>query len=396
MKNSSKQNPWPSRLLSVVFAVLVFSFVHYENNSRIQSTSPSNGASITSVEVLTDIPIGIDINQDQYFVSGIPETATIRLEGPQPILTQTLATRNFDIVTPNLNELGPGTHVVQLKAEGMSNQLDYSIMPSEVSVVIEEKMVSEYDVNVEFDTAYLEDGYQAELPQLSQDTVVISGAASTIEQIHQVSVVVVPEEGNITEDFEITLPVLVFDSAGELLNVNIEPSQLNVYIPVEGTQKDLPVALRETGAENSELQYTLEIAQGEPESITVTGEQDVLEGMDNFVVEVDVSGITESTLRTIPLTMPDGVTETTPEELDVVIRVSPVEEEETESGENTESPPDTSEEDPAAEEGTTDESPEDTTEDTEENSTSSTNESNESNGNGSASNQQPNNSSGND
>ncbi|WP_277631204.1 CdaR family protein [Atopococcus tabaci] len=398
MKGSSNKSPWPSRLLSLLFAVLLFSFVHYENNSRVQSTSPSNGASITSVEVLTDIPIGINIDKDRYFVSGIPETATVRLEGPQAILTQTLATRNFEIVTPDLDDLGPGTHVIRLGAEGISNQLDYSIMPSEFPVVIEEKVTKEFDINVEFDTAYLEDGYEAGAPQLSQDTVVISGAASTVEQVNQVAVVVVPEEGNITEDIEATLSILVFDASGELLNVNIEPSQVDVYIPVEGTQKSLPVALRQTGTADPNYEYTLELEQGENESVLVTGEQNLLEDMGNFVVEVDVSGVTESTLRTVPLPVPDGITEVMPEELDVVIRVSPKndgeanndESDETNSSEENAEDTSDSQSNTA---NTADEEPSDTTEN---DTTTNSSVENDSAENGVGSNQQPDSSSEND
>lgn len=398
MKGSSNKSPWPSRLLSLLFAVLLFSFVHYENNSRVQSTSPSNGASITSVEVLTDIPIGINIDKDRYFVSGIPETATVRLEGPQAILTQTLATRNFEIVTPDLDDLGPGTHVIRLGAEGISNQLDYSIMPSEFPVVIEEKVTKEFDINVEFDTAYLEDGYEAGTPQLSQDTVVISGAASTVEQVNQVAVVVVPEEGNITEDIEATLSILVFDASGELLNVNVEPSQVDVYIPVEGTQKSLPVALRQTGTADPNYEYTLELEQGENESVLVTGEQNLLEDMGNFVVEVDVSGVTESTLRTVPLPVPDGITEVMPEELDVVIRVSPKndgeanndESDETNSSEENAEDTSDSQSNTA---NTADEEPSDTTEN---DTTTNSSVENDSAENGVGSNQQPDSSSEND
>lgn len=385
MKNSPENNPWPSRIISLVFALLLFSFVQYENNSRIQSTSPSNGASITSVEVLTDVPIGINIDQDRYFVSGMPETATVRLEGSQAILTQTLATRNFDIETPNLNQLGPGTHEIHLQAEGISDQLNYSIMPSEVTITIEEKVIREFDVNVDFDPSYLEDGYQAGTPQLSNDSVVVTGAASVIDQIDQVTVHVAPESETITEDINMSLPVLVYDAAGELLNVNIEPSEIDVYIPVEGTQKSLPVALRIVGAEDEELDYTVELAQGEPDTVTVTGDQETLESMDNYVLEVDVSGVTESTLRSIPLPAPDGVTEVSPTELDVVIRVS-----QSSASSEVDSEEDTSSE------AENSESQEDTTEQEETNpptDTSETNQTDESNdadqNDGAASNQQP-------
>ena len=194
-------NPWITKLVALIFAITLFSFVALENQSRIRSTSPTDGASITSSEVITNLPIDINIDRDLYFVSGIPETATIRLEGPQAVLTQTLATQSFNIETPDLNQMGPGRHTVQLEAEGLSGQLNYSIMPAELTLEIEEKVIEEHDVRVEFnENAHLADGYTADDPVLSDESVTISGAASTMEQISDVMVVVMPEESDITTD----------------------------------------------------------------------------------------------------------------------------------------------------------------------------------------------------
>lgn len=321
-------NPWITKLVALILSITLFSFVALENQSRIRSTNPTDGASITSSEVITNLPIDINIDRDLYFVSGIPETATIRLEGPQAVLTQTLATQNFDIATPNLNELGPGRHTVRLEAEGLSSQLNYSIMPAELILEIEEKIVEDYEVRVEFnESAHLAEGYTAETPVLSEETVTISGAASTMDMISDVMVVVMPEGSDITEDVDMTLNVLVLDETGDPLNVNISPQQIDVLIPVQGTQRTLPMNLEETGTPHENYEYELEFAQGEPDNITLTGESDVLEELDSFSVGVDVSGITESTIRTIPLNLEEGISESSPSEVDVLIRVSPVEDE---------------------------------------------------------------------
>lgn len=315
-------NPWIIRLIALLLSVVLFSFVSLENQSRIRSTNPTDGASITSSEVVTNLPIDINIDRDNYFVSGIPETATIRLEGPQAVLTQTLATQSYNIVTPDLNALGPGRHTIPLEAEGLSSQLSYSIMPAEVTVDIEQKIVEEHDVRVEFnESAHLEDGYTAGEPLLSNDVVTISGAASTMDMISDVMVIVMPEGSDIVSDIEMTLNVLVVDEAGEPLNVNISPQQIDVLIPVEGTQRTLPIVLEQVGTPREGYEYTLELAQGEPENVIITGESDAIEAFTNFSVQVDISGITESTIRTVPIVLPDGVSESDPEEIDVLIRV---------------------------------------------------------------------------
>lgn len=316
-------NPWFTKIVAVFFSILLFSFVNYENQSRIRSTNPTDGASITSTEVITNVPIDARIDQEQYFISGLPDSATVRLEGPQAVLTQTTATQNFSIVLPDLEELGPGEHTVELEAEGLSSQLNYSIMPSEATITIEEKSVEEHPLTVEFnESAHLAEGYTAGEYEVSAETIRITGAQSTLEEISDVLIMVMPEESDITDDIEMTLNVLVVNETGDLLNVNTDPDQVDIVIPVEGTQRSIPIVLRETGTPDENYEYELEFAQGDPENILVTGETDIIEEMNNFPIDVDISGVTESTVREVPIPLPEGVTETDPEEIEVIIRVS--------------------------------------------------------------------------
>lgn len=85
--------------------------------------------------------------------------------------------------------------------------------------------------------------------------------------------------------------------------------------------------LEEAGTPNENYEYTLEIAQGEPESVTITGESDIIEELNNFVVNVDVSGVTETTIRSIPLDISEGIKKIDPEKLDVLIQANEVESE---------------------------------------------------------------------
>src|SRR5699024_5202462 len=159
---------------------------------------------------------------------------------------------------------------------------------------------------------------------------------------------------NIAEDIEMTLPVLVFDKNGDLLNVNLEPSQVTVTIPVEGTSRNLPLALRQTGEANPEYVYELELLDGERNNVTVNGREEMLKTLENLPVEVDVSGVTESTTRKVRLNPPNGVTIIRPETVEVVIRVKKKTDEDQEEE-------DTSSEESASDDTTEDRKSENTT-----------------------------------
>ena len=317
-------NTWFTRIFSFVLAIGLFFFVNLENQTRFQSTAPTDGASITSTEIITNLPIEVNINTDQYFVSGIPDSATLRLEGPQAIIFQTVATQSYTISTPNLNELGSGEHTVQLQVEGVSESITTSVSPGFINLTIEEKVMGEYELSVIIDEDLdIAEGYELLEPSLSTNVIQLSGAASTMARIDQVVVEVTSSEESINSDLLMSAQVLVLDENGEPLNVNTNPSQVEINAPVVRTTKEVPIVLRE--GTNGVVGYTYEVSLSNAESDTmqVRGEPEAIAELQNFPVTVDLDGITESQVLTIPIQeLPTGIEETNKEEIEIVIDVS--------------------------------------------------------------------------
>ncbi len=317
-------NIWVKRIISLVIAIGLFAFVNYENQMRFSSNEPNNSASLSGSEIITNLPIEVNIDTEQYFVSGIPDSATIRIEGAQAILFQTVATQNFTIATPNLNELGEGSHQVELIAEGLSNELSYSISPSVINLTIENKVVDQYEVAIRIsDTLDLAEGYEILEPTLSNNLVTLSGAASTMQKIDRVIVEVSSNEESIRSDILMLAPVLVLDAEGNPLNVNADPSQIEVLAPVVRTQKEVPIVLREGSGKVAGYSYDIQLSNAEEDSIIVRGESEAIEALSNFPITINFDNITESTLVTIPVgTLPEGIEEVSKEEVEVLIEVS--------------------------------------------------------------------------
>ena len=317
------EHPWVKRIFSLLLALTLFAFVNYENKTRFPSSEPTDGASVRSSEIITNLPIEINIDSDRYFVSGIPDSATLRLEGPQAVLFQTVATQNFTITTPDLNELGEGVHSVELEVEGLSSDLSASISPAVTNLTIEEKQVEEYELSVEMaDDLDLADGYEILDPNLSNDLVNISGAASNMEKIDQVVVEVASDDTEIKSDILISAPVLVLDKEGNLLDVNADPSQVEIHAPVVRTEKEIPIVLKDGKGGSSEFEYEASLSNSESDSITVRGEPEAISDISNFPVTIDFDGVTESTLVTIPVKdLPEGIEEADKDEIEVLIEV---------------------------------------------------------------------------
>lgn len=317
-------NLWFTRIFSLVLAIGLFFFVNLENQTRFQSTAPTDGASITSTEIITNLPIEVNINTDQYFVSGIPDSATLRLEGPQALIFQTVATQSYTVSTPNLNTLGSGEHTVQLQVEGVSESITTSVSPGFINLTIEEKETGEYElsavVDEELDVA---EGYELLEPSLSTNIVQLSGAASTMARIDQVVVEIASSEEGINSDLLMSAQVLVLDENGEPLNVNTNPSQVEINIPVVRTIKEVPIVLREGTNGQVGYNYEVSLSNAESDTVQVRGEPEAIAALQNFPVTVDLSGITESQVITIPIQeLPPGIEEISKEEIEIVIDVT--------------------------------------------------------------------------
>lgn len=313
-------NPWFMKIVALAFAILLFTYVNSSNN-RTQTTSGFDGLSASTTDTIFDVPIVVEIDQDNYYVTGFPETVSVEISGPSSIVLNTKTTKNFDIVATDLDSLGVGTHTIELVAEGLSPQLDYNILPEEVTITIEEKKVETFSVEVEFDDSLIDSGYKAGIPTLNYETVELTGTAATIAQVDEVKVVVNEEEG-VTEDIVQTLPILVSDAQGNELDVNLNPSEVTVNIPVNPTMKEVPIVLNQTGTADSDLNYELGISNQAATTIAVQAENGLLSNLSSYPVDIDVTGITETTTQTIDLPLIEGVTNIDPEKIEVTITVT--------------------------------------------------------------------------
>lgn len=312
---------WFTKLIALAFAILLFTYVNYENNSKLLTTNPLNGVSTSSSKIITNLPIVVDIDQDKYFVSGFPETASIEISGPTNIVSQTIANKAFDITAQNLNELGVGVHTINLVAEGLSSDLNYTITPSEITIEIKEKRVETFKVDVIFDDSKLATGYVAEEPILNYETVEVSGAASTIEKIDSVQAFV-PSSEEIKTDLKKTVSVDALDVNGNQLDVIINPKEVTVSIRVNINSKPLPLKLIETGTPETDYEYELGIEDEKNTLISVTGKPEILDNLSSYPLEIDVTGIKETTTKDVNLPLVDGLSSITPEKIAIRITVN--------------------------------------------------------------------------
>ncbi len=313
-------NPWFMKIIALAFAILLFTYVNSSNN-RVQ-TSGIDGLSASTTDTIFEVPIVVEIDQGNYYVTGFPETVSVEISGPSSIVLNTKTTKNFDVVAADLDNLGVGTHTIELVAEGLSPQLDYKIMPEEVTITIEEKKVETFSVDVEFDDSLINEKFKAGSPSLNYETVELTGTASTIDQVDIVKVVVNKEEEDITEDIVQTLPIVVMDAEGNKLDVELNPKEVTVTIPVTPVLKEVPIVLNQAGTGDANLNYEFGISNQSATTVAIQAEAGLLDSLSSYPVDIDVTDITKTTKQTIELPVLEGVTAIEPEKIEVTVTVT--------------------------------------------------------------------------
>lgn len=178
------------------------------------------------------------------------------------------------------------------------NSHSYSIIsytPSVVTVEIDKLSSVELGVKVNT-TGSPASGYEISGTELSQNTVVVNGPESEIEQAFSVGVNV--DVSEVKETRNVTATPVVYDKSGnELSDFVIEPSRINVTVNVA---KNGTVTINEpktTGALPPNLE--LKSIDWSPKSITLAGPEDKLAEVTNLdVAAVDLSLVSGDTVIT--------------------------------------------------------------------------------------------------
>jgi YbbR domain-containing protein len=312
------ESRWFMRIVGLLLAFVLYASVNFDEMA-IQRSESSNPQANT--ETIQNIPVEVFYDSENLFVSGVPETVNVELDGPKNLVTSAKQRRDFHVYA-DLNELGIGDHQVQLKVEGISDKLQVKLNPSFANVSIQEKVTEEFSVEPEFNEAFLAEGFEVESVTAEPKQVEITGAKDIIEQIAYVVATPAVDsgiEGTLTREAR----VQVLDRDYNKLDVAIDPETVDVTIEVVNPSKEVTVAVNQKG--KLPEGFELESITVQPKSVTVFGRDALLQSINELTAEVDLSDVKKDTTIKVPLTLPEGVNKTTPGEVEVKIDLKEVE-----------------------------------------------------------------------
>lgn len=293
---------WFVRGASLVIALLLFISVNFEikSNKTAISTSPE----IDTVTI-QNVPVEVYYDTENLVISGIPDHVDVTLKGAKSLLTAAKNQRDFkvyaDLSDPNITL---GKRNVAFKISDLNEKLVARINPESVEATVQEKVTKEFPVDAEYNHSVLEDGYIAEQPTVNPQTVKITGAKETVEQIAYVKALLSLDKG-VNESVSGEATVRALDKDLNKLDVTIEPANVNVALNVSIPKKKVKVNPVQTGKVKDGLK--IKSISIQPKEVTLYGKQEELDKINEMNINVDVTNVTGDTEMELNLPQLDHI-----------------------------------------------------------------------------------------
>lgn len=296
---------WFVRVISLALAVTLYIFVAVESDTKTEEDSRIFPGATKEVQLLDDVPVDIRIDAENYVVSGVPEVVSISLEGKTSTLTPIVRQRNFTVFV-DLTDLDEGEHTVEIEHENVPDDLSIYIEPKTITVTIEKRATKELSINLDFiNEDELPVGYELGQPEVNPNTVTVISSQSVIDQIAMVKVFI--DVAGVTESIKNReVPVNIYDSQGNELNVKAEPENVIVSVPVDNPSKTVPLKVATKGKPPKGFKLTS--IKTDIEEVKIYGTRAVLDEIKEISTEeIDLSKIKKSEKIEVPLELPDNI-----------------------------------------------------------------------------------------
>lgn len=311
------------KLISLVFAFLIWSFVLSETNPVRDKTFDNVSVTVTGEQTLAENGLVIIGNWTDKLKNLRIDTEILRND-------YFLVSADDFKVTLDLSSIQTaGTYQIRLDVTEPSRVIRVTNMSvSTLTLEVDKKVSREVPLQYRLE-GQLPAGYWMSVPQITPEVVKISGPESMIQSVQKAACVI--NLNDLKASYNDKMPVHFFDADDkELTDLQITggtPSaivKMDVY-PYKNVSFDLSSIL--VGQEKLASGYMVKGITVNQPSVNIAGPADKLEAIDTLKLDtINVEGAKSNIVRKLPVRVPDGVTlvdGTT--EVEVVVEISEVE-----------------------------------------------------------------------
>ncbi len=285
--------------LSLVLACIIF----YTIDRKVIDLSDQGAL------VLSNQTIKAEYNEEAYVVDGIPSSADIVLIGRKSdlYLAEQLGDHQLSL---DLTDLSEGTHKVNIKYNNPINSLDYKVDPSRVTIVIAPKVSESKTLTTDIlNTDKLGSTLVISNVELDRDEVIIKSSKEKLAKVASVKALVDVNVLNASQAGTYTLEnvkLIAYDEKGtEINDIEIVPETVTATVTITSPSKVVPIKIVPVGEVASGS--AINTITSNVNTITLYGEDSVLDAIDDIKVEINVNGLSEDKTYQETIIKPTGI-----------------------------------------------------------------------------------------
>ena len=216
-------------LSSIFFALILFVYAtstNYQNNSNVRQNR-----SETYTNTITNVPIDVKYDSDEYFISGFSSEVSVSLTGSNRV---TLAsemqesTRKFKIVA-DLTNVKIGISEVKLSINNLPSGLTATVNPDKITVKVGKRVSKSVSVQTTITESQVAQGIQISNISFGDSKVTVFSDEDYMQRIDHVEAVL-PESDVISGHYTAVATLKAVDSNGTVIPSVISPYETTVKI----------------------------------------------------------------------------------------------------------------------------------------------------------------------
>ncbi len=306
----------PSLVLAIVLAVAVWI-------SAVTAADPIVPRQYDRV-VRIDV-VGLDPNL--VLTSPVPEVNNIKLSAPQSIWNAMQTETDPVSAVADLSGLGAGTHEVPVQIHVRMRPMQVvSSAPESINVTLEPLETRSFTIEL-LQRGEPAVGFLAEAPQLSTDSVAVSGPQSQVQRVVRVRAVL--DLAEVRENISRTLTLQAVDVGGQPVdNITLSPETITVTQTVtnRGGYRNVVVKVATSGQIANG--YRLTTISVSPPAVTIfSTNPQIINDLPGYVetASLDLTGARDDLDVNLPLELPPGVSVVGEQTVSVQVGIAAIE-----------------------------------------------------------------------
>jgi len=303
--------------IALIIALLLWLVVHMED----QKQTPKIAVETNNSREIDDVSIeavGLDVSKFGL-VSISPEDVRLRVIGKSSVLSQ--INPKTVKVRLDLSNAVKGKQSMKLIAIGFPSKVEVEIIPSNVTVTIEEMLTKEMSVVVESKGKAAE-GLVVGAPIVQPNRVFVTTTESQIDQIAVIKGEI--DVNGAEENVKRQIKLAAYNSNGEKIEADIAPPIVEVEVPISLPSKTVPLQIKINGTPAPG--YSLSSYEQNPMEVVVYGDQQMLNGIDFYDgVLVDITNLSGDRTVTVDIPLKTAIARIEPSKVEVKLHISPSE-----------------------------------------------------------------------